>query len=180
MEKIDIPLKKQSDKFTMTLVAAALVGMLLATCIYNIFNEGFNLVTGFQVGVVLIIFIAVLMSISDYTKMKDGTLTIESDGVVMRFYISHKTGTANKSNSIRLENMKRFYVVNKKTMFIFTDKMFEFEPKTGITKKRIEVFPSILEIDEAGFNKVMAFVNRVAPQIELGYNGFNLVNMFKK
>jgi len=162
------------------MAGAVFLAWMLLLAIVSLLSKGFDWSAAIFGVVILFCAVAVGMSISDYYKQKEARLVVESDGVIMRFYISHSGGTSNKSKSIKLENMKRFYLVTKKTRYLIKDKSFEFEPKTGVFKTQVEVFPSLSEIDDAGVAKVMEFVGESAPEIVLGYYGSPLARMFKK
>jgi len=180
MKKIEIPLQKRTGKYKLYLFGGIFITWMLLLTIGNLVSEGFNWSATIFGGLMLFGAVAIGMALYDYYKQKDPKLTVESDGTIVRFFISHADGQANKSKSIKLENMKRFYLVTKKTRYLIKDKSFEFEPKSGIMKTNIEVFPSLSEIDEAGEAKVMGFMSEVAPELALGYYGSPLANLFNK
>jgi hypothetical protein len=181
MKKIEIPLQKRTGKHMLYLAIGIFVFFILLSCIGNLFTSGFNWTATIFGGLMLFGAIAIGMSLSDYYKQKNTNLTVESDGSIVRFYILQNDGKKGESSkSIKLENMKRFYLVTKSTKYFIKDKSFEFEPKSGIIKTNIDVLPSLSDIDDVGVQKIMAFMNEVAPEVDLGYYGSTISQLFKK
>lgn len=180
MKKIEIPLQKRKNKFRFYMAVTVFMAWMFLLSIGNLLVHGFNGSAAFFGGLMAFGMIAVGMAINDYYKQIDPKLAVESDGVIVRFYISHNTGKANESKNIQIENMKRFYLVTKKTRYFVKDKSFEFEPKSGILKTNVDVFPSLSEIDDEGVQKVLQFMSEVAPEIALGYYGSTFSQLFKK
>ncbi|HMI05979.1 MAG TPA: hypothetical protein VK528_00430 [Flavobacterium sp.] len=180
MEKIEIPLQKRNGKFKLYVAVTVFMGWMFVLCIVNLIVKGFDWSPVVMAALLAFGLIAVGIALSDYYKQKNPKLAVESDGIIVRFFIGYDGGTANRSKSIKIENMKRFYLVTKKTRYLIKDKSFEFEPKKGILKTNIEVFPSLSDIDDAGVAKVMEFMGKMAPEIALGYYGSPLAQMFNK
>lgn len=179
MEQIAVPLQKRTSKFTLYTIAGSIMAVILAFSTAKLIADGFSGSTAFFSGLLAFGLVAVGMALHDHYKQWHPELVVESDGTSIRFFIRHSMGTSNSSDSIKIGKMKRFYVVEKKTRYLIADRLFAFEPKSGIANTNIDVFPSLAEIDEAGIAKVMDFVGKKAPDMALGYSGPSFVGIFK-
>jgi len=180
MKKIEIALQKRSGKFKLYIAVAIFVAWMLILSVAALISHGFDWSAAVFTGLMVFAAIGVGKALYDYYTQKDAKLVVSSDGQTMQFYINHSTGNSNESDSIKLADMKRFYVVEKKTRYFLKDKSFEFEPKSGIFKENIDVFPSLSDIDENGVKTVMQFVGETAPGITLGYYGSLYEKMFNR
>ncbi|WP_294824591.1 hypothetical protein [uncultured Flavobacterium sp.] len=180
MDKISIPLQKRKGKFILSIFVAVLAGWGFLAALSFTFTTGLTANSGIAGGILFLFLILLFVNFNDLNKLKSGTLTIESDGVIIRFYISYQGGTAKMSEDIKLERMSRFYIVHERRALVMVNKRFEFEPKTLTSVKKIDIFPSLLEINKQGFTKIMNFVGQVAPEIKLGYGGSALSNLIRR
>ena len=180
MTKIDVPLRKRTGKLILSIIVAVLAGWGFLAALTYTFTEGLTVNSGVSGGILLVLLILLFSNFNDFNKLKRGTLTVESDGTVIRFYISYEGSTAKMSEDIKIKDMARFYIVHTKRALVMVNKRFDFEEKNGIFPKKIEVFPSLLEINTVGFAQVMNFVGEVAPGIQLGYGGGVFANLMRK
>ncbi len=180
MNTVSIDLKQRKGKFRLFMVGAIFMIWMLLLAIINLVGNGFNWSAICFLIFVGIFLIGIAMSLYDYYKKKNPKLTAESDGETIKFYFSHSLGKSNESSRIKLADMKRFYLVKKRTRLMLTELSFEFEPKSGIFKEKIEVFPELLEADDAGIKTILNFVAEVAPEINIGYGGSMLSQLFSK
>lgn len=180
MKKIEVALQKRTGKFKLYVGGIFFVGWMLILAVSALVSHWFDWSAAVFTGVMLFAAIGIGKGLYDYYTQKDAKLVVTSDGQTMQFYIGHASGNSNESESIKLADMKRFYLVEKKTRYFLKEKSFEFEPKKGIFKEEIDVFPSLSEIDENGVRSVMQFVGEMAPEITLGYYGSIYEKMFNR
>lgn len=180
MKEIEIALQKRKGKFRLYIVGTIFVSWMLLLAITALISHWFNWSAAIFTGVMLFAEIGLGIGLYDYFVKKDAKLVVASDGQTIQFYIRHSAGTSYKSDDIKLADMKRFYLFEKKTRFLFKEKSFEFEPKSSIFKENIDVFPALSDIDENGVKRVMQFVGENAPEITLGYYGSLYEKMFNR
>lgn len=179
MKSISIDLQKRKGKYRLFIFGLFFSAWMLILTIANLISSGFNWSACIFGILIAFLAIGIGMSLYDVYKKKEPKLTVESDGETIKFYFSHSLGKSNESKRITLANMKRFYLVKKKTRFLLTELSFEFEPKTGIFKEEVDVFPALLDADEKGIQTILNFVGEVAPDINIGYGGSMLSQLFK-
>lgn len=180
MKKIEVVLQKRTGKFKLYIAGAVFIGWMLVISTVSLVSHEFTWTAAILPGLMLFGAIGIGKSFYDYYMQKDPKLVVTSDGQTMQFYIGHASGNANESDSIKLADMKRFYLVEKKTRYFLKEQSFEFEPKSGIFKEEIDVLPSLSDIDENGVKSVMQFVGEMAPEITLGYYGSLYEKMFNR
>ncbi|GAA5097297.1 hypothetical protein GCM10023210_32190 [Chryseobacterium ginsengisoli] len=138
-----------------------------------LFTEGFSwwvLIIG-----LLFVFGVLLFASKIYTYLtsRQVHLVVESDGNTITFYNKNDSGKIfNKSEEIDLNKMGRFYIVKKRTRYLMNNYSYAFEEKgsrTSLFKTDVDAFPSLFESTENDRNKILQFVETVAPEIELGF-----------
>lgn len=181
MKSVSVDLQRRKAKYWLFIMGLFFSACMLMAGIANLVASGFSWSIGIFILFILLLVIGISMSLYDLFKKKNPKLTVESNGETIQFYFSHALGKSKESKKIKLADMKRFYLVKKRTRFLLTDLSFEFEPKSGIFKEEIDVFPELLDTDENGIRTILNFVGEVAPpDLKIGYGGSILSQLFKK
>lgn len=179
MENIEITLIKRNNKLILYILAALFCTLGVISFAANFFKEGFSwwtIIIGslFLFGEILIGSRLYIFFTSNQVK-----LIVESNRKTITFYNKNDSGKIfNKSESIDLSKMGRFYIVKKRTRYLMNNYSFAFEKKgskTSLFKEEIDAFPSLFEATESDRNKILEFVKSIVPEIELGYE-----NMWQK
>lgn len=172
MQKIEISLQKRSGKAMLYTAVGAFFALFILLSVGSVFH-GFNWGTL----IIFLLFLAggaiVFNALIQYYVYKNVKSVVESDGTIIKFYNTNDAGKVfNESEEFKLAEMARFYVVKKRKRYLMTDLSFEFQPKSGLMsllKEDVDVFPALWEGTENDMKQIMAFVQSVAPEIELGY-----------
>jgi len=179
MENLEIILVKRNNKLILYILAGLFCTFGLISFGANLIKEGFSWWTAiigliFAFGEILIGSKLYIYFTSSQVK-----LIVESDGKTILFYNQNDSGkTFNKSESIDLSKMGKFYIVKERTKYMMNNYSYAFEEKgskTSLFKEEIDAFPSLFEASENDRNKVLEFVKKVSPEIDLGYE-----NMWQK
>lgn len=179
MKTISVDLQKRKGKLRLYIIGAVFLIWMLLLSIINLFSHSFNWSATIFGIIIAFVLIGIAMSLFDVYKKKDPKITAESDGETIQFYFSHSLGRSNESSKIKLSDMKRFYLVKKRTRMMLTELSFEFEPIKGIFNEDIDVLPALLDIDGKGINTILNFVGEVAPEIMIGYGGSKFSQLLK-
>lgn len=179
MKNIEIPLIKRNNKLTLYIVAAFFCTFGVISFAANLFKDGFSWWTAIIGSIFVFGALMIGSRLYIYFTSKQVKLVVESDGKTIVFYNQNESGKIfNKSESISLGKMGRFYIVKERTRYLMNNYSFAFETKgsrTSLLKEEIDAFPSLFEATEYDRNKILEFVKDVAPEIELGYE-----NMWQK
>ncbi|TBX70700.1 hypothetical protein EZL74_03235 [Flavobacterium silvisoli] len=179
MNYIEINLIKRNNKLILYIMAALLCTFGVISFAAELVKDGFSWWTTI-IGS-LFVFGAFLIGsrLYVYFTSHQVKLIAESDGKTMVFYCKNDSGKVfNKSESINLNKMGRFYIVKKRTRYLMDNYAFAYEgkgAKTSLFKEEIEAFPSLFEATENDRHKIMEFVKNAAPEVALGYE-----NMWQK
>jgi hypothetical protein len=181
MKKIEVPLGKRSGRFSFYVLISFFIGWLLILAIENMFTKPFSGSSVVLAIIVLGVALAIGIGMYDYITKKEAKLVAESDGETIKFYINSSSGKSYELQPIALSEMGRFYAVEKKArILMITEKYFQFQPKSGLSKEDINIIPDLFKIDKTGVAQIIQFVGEVAPEITLGYGGSVLSTLFKK
>ncbi|WP_395045629.1 hypothetical protein [Flavobacterium sp.] len=179
MKKFEIILIKRSNKLILYILSALLCSIGVFSFLGNLIKDGFS----WWIAIVGLIFVfgevLICSRLYIYFTSNQIRLIVESDGETIVFYNKNdKEKTFNKSESINLNKMGKFYIVKKRTRYLMNNFSYAFEEKgskTSFFKEEIDAFPSLFEALENDRHKVLEFVKSVSPDIELGYE-----NMWQK
>jgi MFS family permease len=172
MQKFDILLQKRSGKLLIYLGAAAFIAPMAIALVGGIFHE-FH---WYLLLLAVLVFFGVYLifgALVEYFFYKDVRLVVESDGQTIKFYNTNSAGKVfNESEEFKLDEMARFYTVEKSTRYLLKNHYFEFEGKSSLSlllKEEVECFPKLYEATGEDRRNVLEFVQSVAPDIQLGY-----------
>lgn len=179
MENLEITLIKRNNKLVLYILAGILCTFGVISFGANIIQDGFSWWTAI-IGLIFVFGVILIGSkLYIYFTSKQVTLVVESDGKTIVFYNKNDSGkTFNKSESIDLSKMGKFYIVRERTKYMMNNYSYAFEEKgskTSLFKEEVDAFPSLFEASENDRNKVLEFVKKVYPEINLGYE-----NMWQK
>lgn len=173
MEKFETILVKRNIKFLLCIAATLFCTLGTISFATYFFTEPFSwwiLIIGLLLAFGVYLFAS---KIYIYLTSSQVRLVIESNGETISFYNKTNTGKIfNKSESIDLNKMGRFYIVKKRTRYFMNNYSYAFEEKgsrTSLFKTDIDAFPSLFEASIYDRNKVLEFVKSVYPSIDLGY-----------
>ena len=175
MSKFEISLTKRSSKVVLYFFAGIFILIILAVG-FSAVRKEFNWFEAIVELLFLFGLIWVVKSLIEYYRNKSVKLIVEVNEGKIIFYNEGDNGKPfNKSESFKLEEMERLYVVKKRTRYFMYNFYFQFQGKSALSKflkDDVKCFPSLFETDEAGRNQVLAFVKLQAPHIEIGYVNF--------
>ena len=173
MKNLEIVLVKRNFKFLLSILATLFCFFGVISFGTFLFKEGFSwwiLILGLLLVFGLFLFAS---KVYIYLSSNQVRLVIESDGNTITFYNKTNSGKIfNKSESIDLHKMGRFYIVKKRTRYFMNNYSYAFEEKgskTSLFKTDVDAFPSLFEASTFDRTKVLEFVKSVYPEIDLGY-----------
>ncbi len=172
MQKIEIALQKRTAKmllyaataFPLTFMTIGIIGAMISSFVWYyiialiLFGFGAYLVYG---------------GLIEYFMYKDVKLVVESDGETIKFYNTNAAGKVfNQSEVLKLDEMKRFYIVEASTRYLMKNYSFAFEGKGtmgSLLSDDVECFPKLYECRGEDRRDVLDFVSSIAPNIVMGY-----------
>lgn len=173
MKSIEIILVKRNFKFLLCIVATLFCALGTISFVTYLFTKPFS---WWILIITLLLAFSVYLFASKiyiYLTSTQVRLVIESDGNTITFYNKTNSGKIfNKSESIDLHKMERFYIVKKRTRYFMNNYSYAFEEKgsrTSLFKTDVDAFPSLFEASVFDRTKVLEFVKDVYPSIDLGY-----------
>ncbi|WP_298118528.1 hypothetical protein [Flavobacterium sp.] len=179
MENLEITLVKRNNKLILYILAGLFCTFGVISFGANLIRDGFSWWTGIIGSIFVFGAIFIGSKLFTYFTSNQVKLIVESDGKTIVFFNKNESGKIfNKSESIDLSKMGKFYVVRERTKYMMNNYSYAFEEKgskTSLFKEEIDAFPSLFEASEIDRNKVLEFVKKVYPEINLGYE-----NMWQK
>ncbi len=172
MQKFDVLLQKRSGKMFPYLIAAFFLFLMTLGIVRGMISN-FQWVHLLLAAIILFADYLIFSALIQYFLYKDVRLIVESDGQTVKFYNTNSDGKVfNESEEFKLDEMARFYTVEKRTRYLITNHYFEFEGKSGLSsllKEDVKCFPALYEATGEDRRNVLEFVQSVAPDIQLGY-----------
>lgn len=178
MQKLELILTRRKNKAVLYWLAGVFMVIMVFLCVGALLHEfeWFELVIG-----VLFLFgvLWVMNALKNFYFNKEVKLVVESDGETIRFFnLGDSANIFNSIAAIKLSDIKRFYIVQKRTRYFMHNYYFEYESKGtlgSLLKEKVECFPSLFKSDDDGRRQVLAFIKQLNPEIDLGYQ-----NIFQK
>ncbi|AWH86168.1 hypothetical protein HYN59_14090 [Flavobacterium album] len=177
---LQIPLRVRKAKLIVFVFAIAAITLILWFTLPSLLANDFTWKTALG-GVIFIVGLGfAIKSLFDGLTMKKPELIVAvKDGIAV-FFIRHAKGIANQSEEITLSEYSRFYTVKSRSRIMITDISFEFVPKSGFLRKKVDPFPELFGIDNYSVSRVLQFIGDAEPGINIGYDGGIISQVFRK
>jgi len=180
MNILEIPLYLRRGKLIFYIFAMSFLTLVLALLGPGLFDAKFDWSVACGLLLLLVGMGYMVKSVYDGLLMRKPLLIVAVKDHKIVFYIRHSKGTANASQEIDLSEMQRFYTVKTRSRVLISDISFEFVPKSGYLRKRVDPLPDLLKIDKFDIPRILQFVQEMAPEIATGYDGGVIAQVFKK
>jgi len=177
---LEIPLRRRAGKLSLYIFFVLLLVLVLLLVGPGAFNGPFDWHK--PAGLLVFVFALAYIAGSVYNgiRISRPLLVVAVSQGKLEMYIRHSKGIANRSREIELETVARFYAVRTRSRFLFSDISFEYVPKAGYLRQRIDVIPELYDIGKYGISQVLAYVEARAAHIEIGYDGGIFAQLLKK